>query len=338
MPYTALATGALAYWRFLEAHGVEPAAVFTEAGFDPAALNDHNARVSEAALYRLAKACAAIDPLVGLELAKHWHPSMVHALGYAWLASDTLRDGFERLSRYYRIVSDRDLFLVDDVGEHFEVTTYNPDPSVPLAEEDIEGGLAIVLRMCRDSAGASYAPISLQLRRAAPAGAAAYTEYFRAPVHWGANRDTMTLASEGLDTPLPTSNIEVARASERIIVDYLERHHGATISMRVRERLTELLPSGHVTQDAVAQRLHISPRTMQRRLAEEGTGFRELVEEARRELAEQYLRDGSTSVKEITYLLGFSDPANFNRAFRRWTGTSPSAFRAAGRAEPAAKS
>ncbi len=337
MHYTTLATGALAYWRFLEAHGVDAPAIFEAAGIDPSTLKDHNARHSEVAQYRLAKACAAVDPLVGLQLAEHWHPSMAHALGYAWLASDTLREALERTSRYYRLVTDRDLFLVDDVGEHCEVTMYNPDPSVPLADEDLEGGFAILVKLCRDSAGESYAPVSLQLRRPVPPGAAAYEQYFRAPVHWGANRDTMKLAKPGLSAPLPTSNVEVARASDRIIVEYLDRHHGATVSMRVRERLTELLPSGHVTQGAVARTVHMSPRTLQRRLAEEGTGFRELVEEARRELAEQYLSDGSLSVKEITYMLGFSDPANFNRAFRRWTGRSPSVFRTE-RSEPSGAS
>ena len=112
------------------------------------------------------------------------------------------------------------------------------------------------------------------------------------------------------------------------IVEYLRRHQSANVSMVVRSKLTEQLPSGRATQGSIASAVHMSTRSLQRRLREEGTSYRELLEETRRELATQYMRQSNLSVNEITYLLGFSEPANFTRAFRRWTGRSPTQYRA----------
>jgi AraC-like DNA-binding protein len=97
--------------------------------------------------------------------------------------------------------------------------------------------------------------------------------------------------------------------------------------MQVKAKLTEMLPSGRVGARQVAEALHVSVRSLQRKLADKGTSFAQLLEDTRRELARQYVSNSRLSVGEITYLLGFSDPANFTRAFRRWTGQSPSAFR-----------
>ena len=99
------------------------------------------------------------------------------------------------------------------------------------------------------------------------------------------------------------------------------------ITTQVKSKLLDLLPSGHSTEEAVIQALHLSQRTLQRKLKEEGTTFKELLDETRRELAKEYVNDTSLSFSEITYLLGFSEQSNFTRAFKRWQGQSPSAYR-----------
>jgi AraC-like DNA-binding protein len=330
--YTALAAGALAYWRYMEHHGIEPGPLFERVGLDPAAQMDQQDRYPEVGYYRLVKAVvgASGDRLLGLHLVAFWHPSMAHALGYAWLASGTLGEALDRAARFFRITTDRDLLLLEKHDEHIEVILHNPDPSVPTAEEDTDAFFGIFLHLCRAIAGDAFNPLRLSMQRARPPDTAPYEAYFRAPIRYGANRNAIALRAAGLDDPLPTANADMARASDRIIVDYLERHAGANTSLLVRSRLTEQLPSGRATQQSVARALHLSTRTLQRRLGEEGTNFRALLEETRRDLAMQYLRASDLSMNEITYLLGFSEPANFTRAFRRWTGVTPSRFRAGG--------
>ena len=87
------------------------------------------------------------------------------------------------------------------------------------------------------------------------------------------------------------------------------------------------LPSGHISDDSVADALHMSVRTMHRKLVEVNNNFRTILVEMRRDLAEQYILDNSLTLTEISLLLGFSEPSSFSRAFKNWTGTTPSEVR-----------
>ena len=97
--------------------------------------------------------------------------------------------------------------------------------------------------------------------------------------------------------------------------------------MRVRATIIERLPDGTPSQGNIAELLHVSMRSLQRRLNNENTNFKELLEGTRHELALRYIREQHRTIGEITYLLGFSEPSNFSRAFRRWTGMSPAEYR-----------
>jgi AraC-like DNA-binding protein len=132
---------------------------------------------------------------------------------------------------------------------------------------------------------------------------------------------------EDLAQPLPTANPDMAQASERIALEYLERLDRTDSVTQVRRRILELLPSGPPTQTEIARSLALSPRTLHRRLAEAGTSFAGLLDDTRRELAGGYLQRTDYSIAEVAYLLGFAEVSSFNRAFRRWTGTPPSAVR-----------
>ena len=129
---------------------------------------------------------------------------------------------------------------------------------------------------------------------------------------------------------LASANPELARINDQVVVDYLARFDRDSIAMQVRSKIIHQLPDGIPSQEAIADTLHVSLRSLQRRLKEEDTSFRDLLEETRQQLARQYLRDGRRSIGEITYLLGFTEPSNFTRAFKRWTGKSPAQYRATG--------
>jgi AraC-like DNA-binding protein len=100
------------------------------------------------------------------------------------------------------------------------------------------------------------------------------------------------------------------------------------VTHQVRQVLCRLLPQGEPKREAVAQALLLSERTLQRRLQEEGTSYQQLLDDTRRELAEQYLAQPNLPLLEIAYLLGFADPSNFFRAFRRWFDATPGEYRA----------
>jgi AraC-like DNA-binding protein len=127
--------------------------------------------------------------------------------------------------------------------------------------------------------------------------------------------------------PLATANPELVRVNNRIVTDYLAQLDRGDLGMRVRSQLIEHLPGGHANEAEIASMLNVSQRSLQRKLKEQGISFTRLVENTRRELGLQYVRDPQHSFNEIAFLLGFSEPANFSRAFKRWYGKTPTEYR-----------
>lgn len=330
MPYTNLASNALSVWRALESYGVDPAVLFERAGLDPGKLYDAEARYPDSRLYKLWQLSleATGDPYIGLKVASYWHPSVAHALGYAWLASATLKDALERTVRYFRMVSDKEKLILTETDEEFRLIIENPIVDYPTAAEDVDASFAAVVSLCRMCNGDAFNPLRVTMRRPELPDPKPFAECFRAPIQYSGNENSMCFDKADALSALPTANAEVARANEEIVKGYLARFDRSNTAMQVRARLTEQLSSGHATQNTVADALHVSLRSLQRRLNKEGTSYKVLLDETRRELATHYMAETHRSINEITYLLGFSEPSNFSRAFRRWTGMSPSAYRA----------
>ena len=329
MPYTNLASSSLPVWRALESYGVDPAPLFKQAGLDTQKLYDPNARYLDSRLYRLWRSAAEItgDPYIGLRVASCWHPSAANALGFSWLASATIKDALERTVRYFRMITDKETLTLTESDEDFRLVIENPITDYPTAYEDLDASFATLTRLCRMCYGESFKPLRITMCRPLLPDPKPFAEYFRAPIQYSGNENSVSFDKAVAEAALPTANAEVARANEQIVQEYLARFDRSSVAMQVRARLTEQLSSGHANQESVANALHMSLRSLQRRLNDEGTSYKDLLDETRRELASHYMAESHRSINEITYLLGFSEPSNFSRAFRRWTGCSPSAYR-----------
>jgi AraC-like DNA-binding protein len=138
----------------------------------------------------------------------------------------------------------------------------------------------------------------------------------------------MSFPAAAMDEPLTGASPELAQHNDTIARDYLARLHKADVAGRVRAKIIERLSSGDCSRRKVASDLCMSEETLHHKLARCNTNFQELLNETRKELALGYLARRSLFVTEITFLLGFSDVSNFTRAFKRWTGTSPTLYRA----------
>ncbi len=326
---TALVSPALNVWRALEARGMDPEAVFRAAGVDPAVLRVPGARVPVRAAQRLWRVIddAVPDPAFGIEVARQMHGTALHAVGYTWLSSATLGEAARRLARYFRVLSEIWSLRIEDdprgTRMSFVFHASSRHPSRWLHDWLAAG----FVRLSRITYGEAFAPIEVTVVRSAPEPRAPFDEWFRCPIVWGAERASVLCRREDLVQPLPTANPDVALANERVALEYLERLDRTDIVAQVRRRILELLPSGPPTQLEIARALALSPRTLHRRLAEAKTSFAELLDETRRELAGGYLQRSDYSIAEVAYLVGFAEVSSFNRAFRRWTGSSPSAVR-----------
>lgn len=326
---TLLASATRVLWRILERNGVDPGLVFRKAGLDPAVLDEPRAR------YRVENARAAwseaarriADPCFGLQAAEEWRLTDFHALGYAFVASRTLHSALRRIIRYNAVV-DLAVDFREELTQAELRLTYQigrPDlPDIPALED---ARWAALLGISRSAFGASLDPLEVALTHPAPRWIGPYFGLFRCPVRFNAPSTRLVFALDQAEMPLPARNRELAEANDAILSGYWTQLTGQDIVTRVRRAILDQLPSGAPSAEDVARDLLMSPRTLQRRLTCQGTTFKWLVESVRRELADQYLADPGRSLGEITFLLGFSETSAFSRAFKRWTGRTPTQFR-----------
>jgi AraC-like DNA-binding protein len=182
-------------------------------------------------------------------------------------------------------------------------------------------------------------PTSLAFEHDAPARTAEHERIFGCPVSFGADATSLELSSDDLARPTLGPDPELADLLHKqadAMVAKLGPPRGAGAAFaphtaRVREALTSLLPTGDATIDNVASALGASPRSLQRRLGDEGATFQGVLDELRRELALAYLASDTHAIAEIALMLGFSDQSAFHRAFVRWTGRTPGDVRRARR-------
>jgi AraC-like DNA-binding protein len=327
---TALTSWARAIRKALEAAGHDAKPLFLKAGLDIGALDDPNARYPVEATTRLWRLAvqATGNPAFGLVVASHVTPTTFHALGYSLVASATLKDAFERMVRYFRIVTDAaELHFRRSENEYHFLIRIDPAGPQP-APESIDAFMSVNLRMCRALYRREFTPLRVRLRRAAPPDASAFERVFRAPLEFGANENLLAFERGAFEQPLEGANPELARHNDEIVLKYLAHFERHNITNRVHAAIVELLSLGEPTQEKIAETLHMSLRNLQRKLAAENTSYKEILNDTRHDLALSYMKNPQYTVSEITYLLGFSDTSSFTRAFRRWTGQAPTAYRA----------
>jgi AraC-like DNA-binding protein len=329
MPHTTvLSSWGRAIRRALDAAGVDSARLFAEAGLDIAALADPDARyplANTTKLWALAVRETG-DPAFGLTVATQVTQTTFHALGYTLIASGTLREAFERMVRYFRLVTDAAELKLEREGDayRFEIGYVS---GVTPAAESIDAFVSLFVRFCRSQLGREYSPLRVALRRPRPLHAERFDAVLRCPIDFSAPRNAVWFDRAAFERPMPDANPELARHNDEVVLRYLSHFDRDNLRARVRAALIERLPGGEPSARTIADALHLSLRSLQRRLADEGTSIGALLNEARRELAVSYLRNPRYSIGEITFLLGFADASAFTRAFKRWEGRTPTTFR-----------
>lgn len=189
------------------------------------------------------------------------------------------------------------------------------------------GALAMVTRMCRLVYGDGFRLQAVNFKHEQPRDLQPYYSFFACELNFGKAQNQLFIPDSIVDEILTGANPELAMLNDEVVTRHLARIDKGDIVARLRAVLMDLLPNGEVSDDMVAAALHMSVRTLHRKLAEVDTNFRKELVEIRRSLAEQYIYDNSLTLTEISLLLGFSEPSSFSRAFRNWTGTSSSQVR-----------
>jgi len=312
----------------LEQRGVDAAQVFERAGVPMYNTTDPLRRLTNREISALFRESVAItsDPYFGLFVADTLHISQLHALGFALLTSSTLRDFCLRLTNFYRLVSDNvDIRLEESPDEAvIAVKLLQPD----ICWETRDAFVGLMVRLMRAIGKRDFTPIRVELARPVPAaGDQPYRDYFGCEVLFDQPEMHIAFDRAMVDLPLPGASQELAQMHDRTAMEYLKKLDGRNISNRVRSLIVDKLSTGLVSKQLVADDLHVSSRNLELKLADEDTNFQQVLDSTRQSLASGYMEQSGLSITEIAYMLGFSDAANFTRAFKRWTGKSPSEFR-----------
>ena len=328
---TTLAATASALLEAIEPYGCDADELFRRAGLDKRAVIVPGARYPLSSvnhLWQLAREATG-DPCIGLFVGRSLRPAALHALGFAWLASPDLLQGLQRMARYARIVNSALKPEVLVTGNQVHVV--REVESEIISDEAVDGFLAAVVGMCRTMSTPAFAPELVTIRHADNGHIEQYIDYFKCPILFNADKDALQLSLTAAQAPLPAGNLDLAHANDQVAERYLATLDSSLVQDRVRKILLDLLPSGSVSQNDVAGQLHKSVSSLQRQLKHEGVSYREILEDTRRVLATRFVQEERYSLTQIAYLLGFSDQANFSRAFKRWTGKTPTGFRAESR-------
>ena len=323
--------------RLLEMHGLDAVDLARQAGIELTGSPGPGERLDTDKVDALLRfAIPRIDdPAFGLQAARCWHPGNLGVLGHAWLSSSTLRTGTSRLVRYLRIVGERGQVEAEDVAAGLKLRFWagRGDPaSEPVAAVAVDICMSLLLDMCRLTAGAALRPSTASLRRRRPASALAYERFFGCAVEFGARENAFVLSGADADRPLESSNRQLASVLDTMLAEQLARLGRTDVVARCKAAILEHLASGEISEDEAALRLNMSPRTLQRKLAETGTSYKALLDGTRKDLALRYIGDPHRSITDITFSLGFAGPSSLTRAFKRWTGASPSDYRSVGAA------
>lgn len=318
------------YLEVMESRGFQAEAVLAGTGIDVARLADTGYLIDPLQCQRAIANMLQLsgDRGIGFETGALTEPSDLGIIGYAVLSCRTPRQTLHLWGLYSQaLVGVLSRLAVSDQSEGVTVSVVLPRKADPLFVFCAEEVLAMMHKFTGLLARGEPVMKLLRLSYPAPPHSQIYHDTFRCPIQFDADETSAVLSAEWLDRPLRTNDEEFNRICVTHCGEILQQiEHSGPIVSRLRSfflRAPGALPS----LDEAAQGLGLSSRTLRRHLQDEGASYRLLVEEFRKDLACEYLRSTRMTTKEVAFLLGYSDPATFRRAFRVWTQQTPGEFR-----------
>ncbi len=310
-----------------QGHGLAPIL----AGTSLAASGIHHvgARVSQADFVQLVANAQTLtrDPALGLHLGERLNLSAHAILGQAFMTCHDLHQVLELFMKYYHLLSPGLELTLERTESVYRLTTITaPDPTLETFGAELMA--AAMLNTLRGLLNRSDLALQVDFPYPEPAYRAAYSELFGP--HWvrfNCSHQRISFDRRLGDTPLPSSNPALRELYEEECARLLSDLEGTDLVAEQILSLLRKLEGQYPQMPQVARMLNISPRTLRRRLESEGAAFQPLLDSVRAEHATRHLRNTRLPLASIAYMIGFSDPSNFRRAYRKWTGRTPAQVR-----------
>jgi AraC-like DNA-binding protein len=319
---------------FSVAKGADAQDLASLSGYDPDLVTTPEARVAFSTFKQLMRTAKKLicDPAIALKFGAESLFQDISIVGLIAYSAPTMGEGFEQMNRFARLAVEVEghqfqnrFSIVRRDGEVWlQDNRLNPNDFPELTESTFARFVATTTRHFGAVPFAKY----IHVTHAAPDHLAEYATFLPVPITFGSTHNAICIHESWLDIKLNTSNLYAfgifSERAEALLAD-LQRQ--STMQAKVEANLMPLLHTGSLSIEKIAQSLGLSRASLYRRLADEGVTFAQIVDDLRHRLALHYLEANKVSVNECAYLVGFSDPASFSRAFKRWTGKSPSAAR-----------
>ena len=312
--------------RYLDRNGIDAEPLLSKAGLSRSQLTQDPGGISAGSQHRFLELSAGKteDPLLGLHIAAEADLRDIGLLFYLEAASATVAEALDHLARYAATTTEE---IRLEITRHKEATLLIFHRVLATDEpcrQHAELCALAFIRTLRQLTNRDFSPTSMSFAHARVEGLREIHRILRCPIDFMQAADTWVLPQSVMDLPIISEDnrllhILEAHADELL----LERRTKAGLRGQVEDQLLRLLPSGKAQATAVAEQVGMSERSLRRGLAQDGTSFGEVLDRLRYRVALRYLEDGQISLKQIAWLLGYSELGAFIHAFKRWTGMSP---------------
>lgn len=313
-----------------EQHGISKQTLLVNTGISPDVLEDPSARLTYQQLLLLAGNLINEypDDSLGLDLGASININQFGMLGYAVLSCANLRSALELGMKYHTLVDPAFTFEVIDHGEYSAVRFTSHIPFDDIYRMICDVFVATFSTLARFLTGMYEAqPREVHLNHPEPEYVERYREFFDCPILFDQPRTEFIIDKSVLELPLVMADRATAAMAESQCEDILARMGPKEGIIAKVRRILLSNPGQFPPVDVVASHLATSTRTLSRSLQDVGTSYQRILDEVRKEMAIEYLRNSNLPIEEIAALVGYSDPSNFRKAFRRWTGNAPSYYR-----------
>lgn len=312
--------------------GCDLTAALIELGVTDEQLNDSAARIPlsiENELLRRGIAGTG-DQAFGLHMGEKIRPRFMGSLGYASMSSARLRDAITMMLPYQRVTTEFGSTAACQVGDRYVISWQDAPETAGLANarHRVENYFAACITFGRWITGSQENPAEICFAHPAPADVAEYQRIFGCPVAFAGGENSISLPARVLDLPLRDADAEVNRVmSGRVARELSSYAARGSLLDQVRHAIREDLLVQAPSIEGVAERLALKPWTLRRRLKLDNLDFTSVLDEVRRELAADWLRNSQRTVSDIAASLGYSEQSAFNRAFKRWFNAAPLQYR-----------
>jgi AraC-like DNA-binding protein len=298
-------------------------------GVDPASVKTPDTRMPLETYLLIQEGAAEFthDPYFGLHMGEFVEAGSWSILGYLMMNCKTLGEAFEKSGRYSRIIGN-----LIEASAHFRFNkvkiVFSTPPHAPkMSRHCFEAVFSGSVRMMRNLSGVKLNPVEIRFIYPAPESTSEYERIFCCPVFFGQKENSFTIDASVGNIPILQANPVLLAQFENYAQEFMaEIDRKDQNTRKVTELILSHMDDEKLSINSIAKEMSLSVRTLQSRLEEEGRVFSVLLQEIREALAKKYLRENYT-VEEITYLLGFSEPSVFRKAFKKWSGLTPREYR-----------